>query len=339
MSNLDWANLAFEYVRTDFRFIAHYKNGAWGVGNLVENNQLVLHEASPALHYGQQCFEGLKAYRCKDGSINLFRPEENAKRLQQSCQRLLMPPVPVDLFVQACTQVVRANEKWLAPHGFGATLYVRPLVLGVGAGLGLQPAKEYLFVVFCAPVGPYFHGGMRPANFVVSAFDRAAPNGTGAAKVGGNYAGSLLPAKLAKEQGFSDCVYLDPATHTKIEEVGAANFFAISKKSGAFVTPASPSILPSITRMSLVHLAKEYLGLEVLEGDVFIDSLEDYSEAGVCGTAAVIVPVGGIFYKDKLHVFYSQEKAGPTTQKLYDMLVGMQFGDVDAPKGWVLKVS
>ncbi|MFC3847534.1 branched-chain amino acid aminotransferase [Helicobacter baculiformis] len=338
MSNLDWNNLGFEYIKTDFRFVAHYKDGAWSAGSLVEDNQLSLHEASPALHYAQQCFEGLKAYRCQDNSINLFRPEENAKRLQQSCQRLLMPSVPVDLFVHACTQVVKANTKWVGPYGSGATLYVRPLVLGVGAGLGLRPASEFLFLVFCAPVGPYFHGGVRPANFIVSEFDRAAPNGTGAAKVGGNYAGSLLPAKLAKEQGFSDCVYLDPATHTKIEEVGAANFFAISKKSGAFVTPSSPSILPSITRISLVHLAKEKLGLEVVEGDIFINSLHEYSEAGVCGTAAVIVPVGGISYQGNLHVF-SQEKAGPITQKLYDTLVGMQFGDLEAPQGWITKVS
>ncbi|WP_104751490.1 branched-chain amino acid aminotransferase [Helicobacter salomonis] len=338
MANLDWNNVGFEYIQTDFRFVAHYKDGAWSAGELVKDNHVVLHEASPALHYGQQCFEGLKAYRCKDNSINLFRPEENAKRLQKSCQRLLMPPVPVDLFLKACTQVVQSNEKWVGPYGSGATLYVRPLVLGVGKGLGLQPAQEYLFIVFCAPVGPYFKGGMRPANFVVSEFDRAAPSGTGAVKVGGNYAGSLLPAKLAKEQGFSDCVYLDPATRTKIEEVGAANFFAISKK-GVFVTPASPSILPSITRMSLVHLAKEHLGLEVVEGDVFINALEEYSEAGVCGTAAVIVPVGGISYQGKLHVFYSQEQAGPITKKLYETLVGMQFGDLQAPQGWITKVS
>ncbi|WP_104577993.1 branched-chain amino acid aminotransferase [Helicobacter felis] len=338
MVNLDWNNLGFEYVKTDFRFVAHYKNGAWSAGDLVEDNQITLHEASPALHYGQQCFEGLKAYRWQDDSINLFRPEENAKRLQKSCQRLLMPPVPLDLFLHACTQVAKANAKWVGPYGSGATLYIRPLVLGVGQGLGLRPAPEYMFLVFCAPVGPYFQGGMRPANFVVSEFDRAAPHGTGAVKVGGNYAGSLLPGKLAKEQGFSDCVYLDPATHTKIEEVGAANFFAISKK-GAFVTPASPSILPSITRMSLVHLAREKLDLEVVEGDVFINALEDYSEAGVCGTAAVILPVGGISYQGKLHVFYSQEKAGPITQKLYETLVGMQFGDLEAPQGWVVKVS
>ncbi|WP_104749287.1 branched-chain amino acid aminotransferase [Helicobacter cynogastricus] len=336
MVNLDWNNLGFEYVKTDFRFVAHYKDGTWSSGDLIEDNQIALHEASPALHYGQQCFEGLKAYRWKDGSINLFRPEENAKRLQESCHRLFMPPVPVDLFLHACTQVVKANAKWVGPYGSGATFYLRPLVLGVGKGLGLRPAPEYMFVVFGSPVGSYFQGGMRPANFIVSEFDRAAPKGTGAVKVGGNYAASLLPGKLAKEQGFSDCVYLDPATHTKIEEVGGANFFAISKKE-VFVTPASPSILPSITRRSLVYLAKENLGLEVVEGDVFIDALKDYSEAGVCGTAAVIVPVGGISYQGHLHVF-NQEKAGPITQKLYETLVGMQLGDLRAPQGWITRV-
>ncbi|TSA85995.1 branched-chain amino acid aminotransferase [Helicobacter mehlei] len=338
MSNLDWNNLGFTYVKTDFRFVARYKNGSWSAGELIEDNQITLHECAPALHYGQQCFEGLKAYRCKDGSINLFRPEENAKRLQASCKRLLMAPVPVDFFVDACIQVAKANAKWVGPYGSGATLYIRPLVLGVGAEISLAPAREFLFIVFCMPVGPYLKGGLQPANFVVSDYDRAAPQGTGAVKVGGNYAASALPAKLAKEQNFSDCVYLDAATHTKIEEVGAANFYAISKK-GVLVTPASPSILPSITKYSLLYLAKEQLGIEVLEGDVYIDSLDEYSEAGVCGTAAVIVPVGGIFYKDKMHVFYSQTEAGPVTKQLYHALVNIQLGDAPAPEGWIVKVS
>ncbi len=337
MKNLDWKNLGFGYVKTDYRFIAHYKNGQWNDGELVRDNQFLISESAPALHYGQQCFEGLKAYRCQDGTINLFRPDENAKRLQRSCERLLMPAVPESLFLKACKAVVRANEEWLGPYGSGATLYLRPFVIGVGDNLGLSPAEEYIFCIFVSPVGAYFKGGMKPSNFLISPYDRAAPQGTGAAKVGGNYAGSLLPAKLAKQQGFADCIYLDPATHTKIEEVGAANFFAITHDD-KFVTPRSPSILPSITKYSLLYLAKERLGLDVCEGDVFIDKLDAYKEAGACGTAAVITPIGGIAYNDKLHVFYSETEVGPITRKLYEELVGIQNGDIEAPEGWIVKV-
>ena len=337
MKDLDWDNLGFGYVKTDYRFIAHYKNGQWSEGELVQDNQLTISEASPALHYGQQCFEGLKAYRCQDGTINLFRPGENAKRLQKSCERLLMPKVPVELFLKACTEVVKANQEWLGPYGSGATLYLRPFVVGVGDNLGLSPAKDYIFCVFACPVGAYFKGGVKPNNFLISPYDRAAPQGTGAAKVGGNYAGSLLPAKLAKERHFADCIYLDPATHTKIEEVGAANFFAITHDN-VFVTPISPSILPSITKYSLLYLAEHRLGLKAIEGDVYIDKLDQYKEAGACGTAAVITPIGGIQYKDNFHVFYSETEVGPISQQLYDELVGIQFGDRPAPEGWIVKV-
>lgn len=338
MKSLDWKNLGFDYIKTDFRYIAHFKGGQWSRGQLVEDNQLTISESSVALHYGQQCFEGLKAYRCKDDSINLFRPEENAKRLQKSCERLLMPPVPVDMFLTACQSVVKANQAWLGPYGSGATLYLRPFVIGVGDNLGLNPAKEYIFSVFCCPVGAYFKDGMKPTNFLVSEYDRAAPQGTGATKVGGNYAGSLLPAKLAKQRHFADCIYLDPATHTKIEEVGAANFFAITHND-CFVTPLSPSILPSITKYSLLYLVKERLGLDVLEGDVFINQLAEFKEAGACGTAAVITPIGGIQYKDHFHVFHSQTEVAPITQRLYNELVGIQFGDIPAPSNWIVKVG
>ncbi len=337
MKNLDWNNLGFAYVKTDFRYVAHCKDGQWQQGKLTEDNQLTISESASSLHYGQQCFEGLKAYRCKDGSINLFRPEENAKRLQKSCERLLIPAVPVDLFVDACKQVVKANQEWLGPYGSGATLYLRPFVIGVGDNLGLNPATEYIFSVFCCPVGAYFKGGLKPTNFLISDYDRAAPQGTGAAKVGGNYAASLLPAKLAKQRQFADCIYLDPATHTKIEEVGAANFFAITHDN-CFVTPASPSILPSITKYSLLYLAEHRLGLKAVEGDVFIDKLDTFKEAGACGTAAVITPIGGIQYKDDFHVFFSETEVGPITQKLYNELVGIQFGDVPAPENWIVKV-
>ncbi len=336
--NIDWNTLGFNYIKTDFRYISTWKDGKWDEGKLVEDNRLCISEGSAALHYGQQCFEGLKAYRTKDGKIQLFRPDQNAKRMQESCRRLLMPEVPVEKFIDACVQVVKANEHYVPPYGTGATLYLRPLTIGVGDNVGVKPAPEYIFCVFCTPVGAYFKGGLKPVNFTVSDYDRAAPQGTGAAKVGGNYAGSLLPHELAVKRGFADCIYLDPATHTKIEEVGAANFFGITKDN-KFVTPKSPSILPSITKYSLLQVAKDYLGMEAEERDVYIDKLDEFAEAGACGTAAVITPIGGIEYKGKLHVFYSETEVGPVTRKLYDTLCGIQFGDIEAPENWILEVK
>ena len=335
---LDWKNLGFSYIKTDYRFIAHWKDGKWDKGELTTDSTLHIHEGSTALHYGQQCFEGLKAYRCKDGSINLFRPDQNAKRMQNTCARLLMPQVPTELFIRACKEVVKANEKWVAPYGTGATLYLRPFVIGVGENIGVRPAPEYIFSVFCCPVGAYFKGGMKPSNFLVTDYDRAAPHGTGGVKVGGNYAASLLPHELAAERKFADAIYLDPKTHTKIEEVGAANFFGITRDN-KFITPLSPSILPSITKYSLLYLAKERLGMETIEGDVYINELDQFAEAGACGTAAVISPIGGIQYGDDFHVFYSETDVGPITKRLYEELTGIQFGDVDAPEGWIIKVD
>ncbi|MBN6069865.1 branched-chain amino acid aminotransferase [Aggregatibacter actinomycetemcomitans] len=335
---LDWKNLGFSYIKTDYRFIAHWKDGKWDNGELSTDSTLHIHEGSTALHYGQQCFEGLKAYRCKDGSINLFRPDQNAKRMQNTCDRLLMPQVPTELFIRACKEVVKANERWVAPYGTGATLYLRPFVIGVGENIGVRPAPEYIFCVFCCPVGAYFKGGMKPSNFLVTEYDRAAPHGTGGVKVGGNYAASLLPHELAAERKFADAIYLDPKTHTKIEEVGAANFFGITRDN-KFITPLSPSILPSITKYSLLYLAKERLGMETIEGDVYINELDQFTEAGACGTAAVISPIGGIQYGDDFHVFYSETEVGPVTKRLYDELTGIQFGDVEAPEGWMVKVD
>nr|WP_207753586.1 branched-chain amino acid aminotransferase [Clostridium paridis] len=335
--NIDWQNLGFAYMKTDFRYISTWKDGKWDEGNLVEDNMLRISEASTALHYGQQCFEGLKAYKTKDGKIQLFRADENAKRMNRSCRRLLMPEVPVEKFIDAVKQVVKANEAYVPPYGTGATLYIRPFVIGVGDNVGVKPAPEYLFCIFCLPVGPYFKGGMTPVNFMIADYDRAAPYGTGGEKVGGNYASSLMPHEIAAKKGYADCVYLDPATHTKIEEVGSANFFGITKDN-KFVTPISPSILPSITKYSLLHVAKEYLGLETEERDVFVENLDEFKEAGACGTAAVITPIGGIEYKDKLHVFYSETEVGPITKKLYDTLYGIQIGDVKAPEGWIFEV-
>lgn len=336
--NIEWGKLGFTYTRTDLRYKSLWKNGSWDNGVLDEDNTLTISEGSTALHYGQQCFEGLKAYRTKDGKIQLFRPDQNSKRMNDSCRRLLMPEVPVEKFIDACIQVVKANEAYVPPYGTGATLYLRPYVIGVGDNLGVKPAPEYLFGVFCSPVGPYFKGGLAPVNFMISDYDRAAPFGTGAAKVGGNYAGSLMPHEIAVKKGFADCIYLDPTTHTKIEEVGAANFFGITKDN-KFITPISESILPSITKYSLLAVAKEYLGLEVEERDVFIDNIEEFKEAGACGTAAVISPIGGIEYKGKLHVFHSQTEVGPITKKLYDTLCGIQFGEVEPPKGWIVEVK
>jgi branched-chain amino acid aminotransferase len=335
--NIDWDNLGFNYIKTDYRYISIWENGEWDNGKLVTDNTLSIEEGAPALHYGQQCFEGLKAYRTKDGSIQLFRPNKNAERMNQSCDRLLMPHIPVEKFIDACVQVIKANEKFVPPYGTGATLYLRPFLIGVGDNIGLKPASKFIFSVFCIPVGPYFKGGMKPVNFLVSDYDRAAPNGTGAAKVGGNYAGSLIAQKKAKANGFADAIFLDPATHTKIEEVGSANFFGITKDN-KFITPLSPSILPSITKYSLLEIAKDYFNMEVSEEDVFINDLDRFSEAGACGTAAVITPIGGIQMGEKLHVFYSETEVGPITKKLYDTLIGIQFGDVKAPEGWIYKV-
>lgn len=336
--SIDWSKLGFEYIKTPFRYLSYWKDGQWDEGTLTEDSTLHISEASAALHYGQQCFEGLKAYRRKDGKINLFRVDENAKRLQRSAQRLLMPAVPVEKFIDAVKQVVKANVDYVPPYGTGATLYLRPLLIGVGDNIGVKPAPEYIFTVFCMPVGPYFKGGLTPTNFIVSDYDRAAPQGTGAAKVGGNYAASLLPGHQAHEHQFSDCIYLDPETHTKIEEVGSANFFGITKDN-QFITPKSPSILPSITKYSLLYLAKERLGLEAIEGDVKINELDRFAEAGACGTAAVISPIGGIQYKDNFHVFYSETEVGPVTKALYEELTGIQFGDKPAPEGWIFEVE
>ncbi|MDA3838362.1 MAG: branched-chain amino acid aminotransferase [Candidatus Delongbacteria bacterium] len=335
---IDWSTLGFSYVKTDKRYISRWKDGKWDEGALVDDNTITISEASTVFHYGQSCFEGMKAYTAKDGRVLLFRPDENAKRMVQSCRRVMMSEFPVDRFIEACKQVVKANLKYLPPYGSGASLYLRPYLIGVGDNLGVRPAPEYIFSIFCVPVGAYFKGGLAPVNFTISDFDRAAPNGTGAAKVGGNYAGSLLSHEKAVKKGFADCIYLDPATHTKIEEVGAANFFGITHDE-KFITPKSPSILPSITKYSLLHVAKEYLGLKTEERDVHVDKLAEFKEAGACGTAAVISPIGGIENKGNLQVFHSETEVGPITRKLYDTLTGIQYGDIVGPEGWVVEVD
>ena len=336
--NIDWDNLGFNYIKTDFRYISIWKNGKWDEGKLTKDNTITLSEGSPCLHYGQQCFEGLKAYRTKNGNIQLFRVDENAKRMNKSLNQLIMPEIPEEKFIKACIEVVKANKDYVPPYESGATLYIRPFVIGVGDNIGVKPADEYIFSVFCTPVGAYFKDGLSPVNFMIADYDRAAPRGTGGIKVGGNYAASLKSHLIAVERNFADCIYLDPATNTKIEEVGAANFFGITHNN-EFITPKSLSILPSITKYSLMYIAKEYLNLDVYERDVFIDNIDEFKEAGACGTAAVITPIGGIEYKNKLHVFHSTTKVGPITKKLYDTLYGIQFGDIEAPKGWIFKID
>lgn len=336
--SINWEELGFSYIKTDYRYRAYWKNGKWEEGKLYDDSTLAISEASTALHYGQECFEGLKAYRTKDGGIQLFRPDRNAKRMNDSCKKLLMPEVPEDMFIKACVEVVKANERFIPPYGTGGSLYLRPFLIGTGDNIGVGPAPEYLFSVFCIPVGAYFKGGMSPVNFKIADCDRAAPLGTGKQKVGGNYAASILAHEQAKAEGFADCVYLDPATHSKIEEVGSANFFGITKDN-KFVTPLSPSILPSITKYSLLELARDYLHMEVIEGDVYIDNLDIFAEAGACGTAAVISPIGGILYNEKLHVFYSETEVGPVTKKLYDLLTSIQLGDIEGPEGWIYKIK
>lgn len=334
---IKWDELGFGYIDTGKKFRAYYKDGKWSEGQIETNKDITISEASTALHYGQQAFEGLKAYRTPDGDIQLFRPDLNAQRMVDSAHKVLMEPYPVEDFVKAVHEVVGANAEWVPPYGSGATLYIRPLLIGVGDIVGVQPAKEYIFSIFVTPVGPYFKGGMQPSKFIVSDYDRAAPLGTGANKVGGNYASSYHPGKLAKDQGYSDAIYLDPATHTKIEEVGSANFFGI--KGNTFITPKSPSILPSITKKSLLWLAENRLGMDVVEGDVYVDDLENYDEAGAMGTAAVIAPISSITNKDKEIKFYSDTEIGPVTKKLYDELTGIQYGTVEAPEGWVQVVD
>ena len=339
MSNsIQWDQLGFGYMKTNCTYLAYHKNGQWEEGKLVAEDTITIAQSAAALHYGQQCFEGMKAYRTKDNKIQLFRPDQNAKRMAASCARILMPEYPEDKFIEAVKMIVKANEEFVPPYGTGATLYLRPYMIGVGNNIGVGPAPEYIFGILAMPVGSYFKGGMKPVNFTTTDYDRAAPNGTGAAKVGGNYAGSLLPNKMAKAAGFADCIYLDPATHTKIEEVGAANFFGITQDD-IFVTPESPSILGSITKYSLLHVAEKYLGLKVEQRDCLIDNLSEFKEAGACGTAAVISPIGGIHHKGNMHVFHSETEVGPVTKKLYETLTGIQFGDVEAPEGWIVQVD
>ena len=333
--NLDWSSLGFGYIQTDKRYVSNYKNGSWDEGTLTSDATITISECAGVLQYAQTVFEGMKAYTTEKGQIVVFRPDLNAERMVNSAKRLEMPPFPQDRFVDAVKQVVKANEGYVPPYGSGATLYIRPYMFGSDAVIGVKPANEYQFRIFCTPVGPYFKGGAKPITIRVSDYDRAAPNGTGHIKAGLNYAMSLHAIVEAHEQGYAENMYLDSATRTMVEETGGANFLFVTKD-GKVVTPKSSTILPSITRRSLVYVAKEYLGLEVEERPVYFDEVKDFAECGLCGTAAVISPVGKIVDHGKEICLPSgMDEMGPVTKKLYETLTGIQMGRIEAPKGWI----
>ena len=336
--NIDWANLGFGYIQTDYRYVSNYKNGAWDDGVLTEDANVVINECAGVLQYAQTVFEGLKAYTTSDGRIVTFRPDLNAERLEQSASRLEMPVFPKDRFVEAVKKVVKANEAYVPPFGSGATLYILPYMFGSNPVIGVKPADEYQFRILTTPVGPYFKGGAKPLTIRVSDFDRAAPHGTGHIKAGLNYAMSLHAIVDAHKQGYDENMYLDAATRTKVEETGGANFLFVTKD-GKVVTPKSNSILPSITRRSLIYVAKEYLGLEAEEREIYLDELKDFAECGLCGTAAVISPVGKIVDHGKEICFPSgMNEMGPVTKKLYETLTGIQMGTIKAPEGWIVEI-
>lgn len=337
--NIDWANIGFGYQKTDKRYVSNYKDGAWDEGALIEDDTITISECAGVLQYAQTVFEGLKAYTTEKGQIVIFRPDLNAERLENSAKRIEMPVFPKDRFVDAVVKTIEANEAYVPPYGSGATLYVRPYMFGSSPVIGVKPAEEYQFRVFTTPVGPYFKGGAKPITIKVSDFDRAAPHGTGHIKAGLNYAMSLHAIVTAHEEGFDENMYLDAATRTKVEETGGANFLFVTKDN-KIVTPKSNSILPSITRRSLMTVAKDYLGLEVEEREVYFDEVKDFAECGLCGTAAVISPVGKINDHGKEICFPSgMDDMGPVTKKLYDTLTGIQMGRIEAPEGWIKVVK
>ena len=337
--NIDWANLGFGYVNTDKRFVANFKDGKWDDGQLTEDSNVVINECAGVLQYAQTIFEGMKAYTTEDGRIVTFRPDLNAARMADSARRLEMPVFPEDRFVDAVVQTIKENAAYVPPYGSGATLCVRPYMFGSSSVIGVKPAEEYQFRVFTTPVGPYFKGGVKPLTIKVSDFDRAAPHGTGHIKAGLNYAMSLHAIMTAHAEGYDENMYLDAATRTKVEETGGANFLFITKDNKV-VTPKSDSILPSITRRSLMTVAKDYLGLEVEEREVYLDELKDFAECGLCGTAAVISPVGKIVDHGKEICFPSgMDDMGPVTKKLYDTLTGIQMGRIEAPEGWLVEIK
>ncbi len=337
--DIDWGSLGFGYQVTEQRYVANYKGGAWDEGGLTTENQIVMSECAGVLQYCQSCFEGLKAYATEDGRTVCFRPDLNADRMYTTAERLEMPPFPRDRFVEAVNEVVKANLDWVPPYGTGATLYIRPFMFGSSSVIGVAPAEEYQFRIFVTPVGPYFKGGAKPISIKVSDFDRAAPHGTGHVKAGLNYAMSLHAIVTAHKEGFAENVYLDPATRTKIEETGGANIVFVDED-GNLVIPKSESILPSITRRSITYVAEHYLGLKVTEREVLLSEVENFKEMGLCGTAAVISPVGMINDHGKeIYLPSGMDEMGPVMKKLYDTLTGIQMGRIEAPEGWIYEIK
>lgn len=335
---LDYQHLGFAYHVPEKRYVANYRDGSWDEGGLSSDSNVVLNESAGILQYCQQVFEGLKAYRWKDGSVVCFRPDLNAERMFQSAAFLEMPSFPVERFLSALDEVVRANASSVPPHGTGASLYIRPYLFASGIVIGVQPAEEYQFRIFTTPVGPYFKGGATPIALMVSDFDRAAPHGTGAIKAGLNYAMSLHSHEIAKKKGFAENIYLDAAKREFVEETGGANILFVDRE-GRLVVPKSDSILPSITRKSLIYVAEEILHIPVIERPVRFDEVPNFVECGLCGTAAVISPVGKIADHDREILFPSgMEKPGKITAKLYETLSGIQNGEIPAPEGWIRKI-
>ena len=333
--NIDWGSIGFGYIPTDYRYVSYFKDGKWDEGALTTDPNVTLNECACVFQYAQTVFEGLKAYTTEDGHIVTFRPDLNAERLSNSAKRLEMPPFPQDRFIEAVTETVKANAAYVPPYGSGATLYVRPYLMGTNPVIGVKPADEYQFRILTTPVGPYFKGGAKPITIRVTDFDRAAPHGTGHIKAGLNYAMSLHAIMDAHRQGYDENMYLDSATRTKVEETGGANFLFVTKDN-TVVTPKSNSILPSITRRSLIYVAEHYLGLKVEEREVYLDEVKDFAECGLCGTAAVISPVGKIVDHGREICFPSgMKEMGPTTKKLYETLTGIQMGRIEAPAGWI----
>jgi branched-chain amino acid aminotransferase, group II len=333
--NIDWSNLGFSYIETDQRYVSHYKDGAWDEGGLTSDANVVLNECACVFQYAQTCFEGLKAYTTQEGRIVMFRPDLNAKRMADTAKRLEMAVFPEERFLEAVHKTVEANAAYVPPYGSGATLYVRPYLFGSNPVIGVKPADEYQFRVFTTPVGPYFKGGAKPITIRVCDYDRAAPHGTGHVKAGLNYAMSLHAIVDAHNQGYDENMYLDAATRTNVEETGGANFLFVTRD-GKVVTPKSDTILPSITRRSLMYVAEKYLGLQVEEREVPFEEVKEFAECGLCGTAAVISPVGKVVDHGKEICFPSgMDAMGPVTKKLYDTLTGIQMGQLEAPKGWI----
>ncbi len=335
--NIDWGNLPFAYFKTDYNVRCYYRDGKWGELEVTSSEYIPMHMAATALHYGQEAFEGLKAYRGIDGKVRLFRWKENAKRMRRSADGIMMAEVPTDIFKEAIFKAIKLNAKYIPPYGTGATLYLRPLLIGSGPQVGVKPADEYMFMVFVSPVGPYFKEGFKPVAIeVVRDFDRAAPLGTGHIKVGGNYAASMRSADRAHKDGFASVLFLDAKEKKYIDEAGPANFFGI--KDNKYITPQSKSILPSITNMSLEQIAKD-IGLEVERRPVHIDELNTFEEAGACGTAAIISPIGKIY--DRMHDKTIQygDVAGPVSTRLYETLQGIQQGEIEDTHEWTCIVK